>query len=428
MYVRRFVLIDYKILPNRHIIVIDMKSFYATCECVERGLNPYKTPLVVAEPNRKGAITLAVTPYMKSLGVASRSRIYEIPSNIKYEIVPPRMSLYVKYSKAVIEIFQEFVSKEDLHIYSVDESFLDVTNYLKMYHMSDYELAKKIMNTIYKRLGLISTAGIGPNMLIAKIAMDVEAKHTKDNIAKWTYQDVKEKMWPITPLSKFWGIGKRMERNLNAMGIKSIGDLANYDVKKLKNKFGIIGEELWNHANGIDLAKISDFNTNPKDKSYGHSQVLFKDYNEDNIVIIIKEMVEVLTSRLRKNHKYCRVVGFGIGYSLAYGGGFYHSRKLENATNDADIIYGMCITMFQKFYEDYPIRKVSINLGGLENNNTEQLNLFESFDEKVKKDNINNIVDEIKNKYGKNSIIKASNLLKDSTMIERNKKIGGHRE
>lgn len=338
------------------------------------------------------------------------------------------MSLYIKYSKDVVSIFQEFVSKEDLHIYSIDECFLDVTDYLKMYNLNDYDLAKKIMDTIKEKTGLVSTAGIGPNMLIAKIAMDVEAKHTKDNIAKWTYDDIKTKMWAITPLHEFWGIGKRMEKNLNAMGIKTIGDLATYDIKKLKSKFGIMGEELWNHANGIDLAKISDFNDSPKDKSYGHSQVLFKDYNEDNIGIIIKEMTEVLTFRLRKNHKNCNVVGFGIGYSKAYGGGFYHSRRLSSPTSDNDIIFSTCMSMFQKFYEDYPIRKVSISLGSLENNNTEQLNLFESFDEKVKKDNINSAVDEIKNKYGKNSIIKASNLLKDSTMIERNKKIGGHRE
>lgn len=419
--------IDYSKIPKRNIIVIDMKSFYATCECIERGLDPYSTALVVAEPNRNGAITLAVTPYMKSLGVASRTRIYEIPSNIKYITAPPRMSLYIEYSKRVVSIFQSFVADEDLHVYSVDESFLDVTDYLKMYNMSDYELAKKIMDTIKEKTGLISTAGIGPNMLIAKVAMDIEAKHTKDNIAKWTFDDIEEKMHKIEPLHNFWGIGRRMEKNLEAMGIKTIGDLAHADPKKLKNKFGVMGEEIWNHANGIDLARISDFNNSPKDKSYGHSQVLFKDYNEDNIGLIIREMIEVLTFRLRKNHKNCSVIGFGIGYSKVYGGGFYHSRKIPTPTKDNKDIYDVCISIFQKFYEGYPIRKVSISLGGLENNNTEQLNLFEDYDDKIKKDNINSAVDEIKNKFGKNSIIKASNLLKDSTMIERNNKIGGHR-
>ncbi|HBA37954.1 MAG TPA: damage repair protein [Firmicutes bacterium] len=421
-------MVDYEKMPRRNIIVIDMKSFYATCECVERNLDPYTTPLVVAEPNRNGAITLAVTPYMKSLGVASRTRIYEIDPKIKYMTVPPRMKLYVEYSKKVISIFEKFVSKKDMHIYSIDECFLDVTDYLKMYKLDDYTLARKIMKTIKDELGLISTAGIGPNMLIAKIAMDIEAKHNKDNIAKWTYEMIKEKFWPITPLSEFWGIGRRMEKNLNNLGIKTIGDLANYDKKKLKNKFGIIGEELWNHSNGIDLARIGDFNEKPKDKSFGHSQVLFKDYTDENIPIIIKEMVEVLTARLRRHKKKCQTIGFGIGYSAIYGGGFYHSRRLSAPTWDEETIYEMCITLFQKFYEDFPIRKVSINLSSLIDNNIEQLNLFETFEENVKKDELNKAVDEIKSRYGKNSIIKASNLLKDSTMIERNKKIGGHRE
>lgn len=415
-------------MPKRNIIAIDMKSFFATCECIERGLDPYTTPLVVAEPNRNGAMTLAVSPYMKTLGVNGRTRIYEIPSKIKYITAPPRMSLYAKKSREVVSIYLDYVSKEDLHIYSIDECFLDVTDYLNMYKKTDYELAKEIMDTIKSKTGLISTAGIGPNMLIAKVAMDIEAKHCPDNIAKWTYDDLKEKFWPITPLSKFWGIGRRMEKNLNAMGIQSIGDLAKYDIKKLKNKFGIIGEELWNHANGIDYSKISDFNHLTRDKSYGHSQVLFKDYDGDNIGLIIKEMIEVLTVRLRKNKKKATVIGFGIGYSKNYGGGFYHSKKLPTPTNDEDYIYSICKSMFSSFYEDYPIRKVSINLGGLVDNNTEQLNLFEDYIETKKKDNINETVDSIKNKFGKNSILKASSLLKDSTIKERNKKIGGHSE
>lgn len=414
-------------LIKRNIIAIDMKSFFASCECVERGLDPFTTPLVVAEPNRNGAMTLAVTPYMKSLGVASRSRIYEISPKIKYITAPPRMSLYIKKSREVVSIYQEYASSEDIHVYSIDECFLDVTDYLKLYKKTDYELAKEIMEKIYKRTGLTSTAGIGPNMLIAKVAMDIEAKHTKDNIAKWTYEDIETKFWTITPLSKFWGIGKRMEKNLNSLGIKTIGDLANYDVKKLKSKYGCIGEELYMHANGIDNSRIADFNHQTHDKSYGHSQILFKDYNEDNIGLIIKEMLEVLTARLRKGQKKTTVIGFGIGYSKEYGGGFYHSRKLDNATNDTDKLYEYCMTMFNHFYQDLPIRKVSINLAGLVDNKNEQLSLFENYEEIKKKDNINETVDNIKSKYGKNSILKASSLLKDSTARERNKKIGGHR-
>ena len=419
---------DYSALPKRNIIAIDMKSFFASCECVERDLDPFKTPLVVADPTRNGAITLAVTPYLKKQGVPGRTRVYMIPKNIKYQVVPPRMSLYIKKSKEIVSIFLEFVSKEDIHVYSIDESFLDVTDYLKMYNMTDYELAKKIMKTIYDRTKLTSTAGIGPNMLIAKVAMDIEAKHNKDNIAKWTYDDIKEKFYPITPLSKFWGIGPRMEKRLNALGLYKIGDIANYDKNKLIKKFGVMGEEIYNHSRGIDLARISDFNTSPKDKSYGQSEVLYKDYYEENIDLIISNICDNLAARLRKHNKLAGTVSFGIRYSKSYGGGFYHSRKLITATDDSKIIHEVCLSIFQKFYEDLPIRGVSINLSGLVNNSSRQLNLFEEYKEVKAKSNINHAVDNIKSKYGRNSIIKASNLLKDSTAIERNKKIGGHHE
>jgi DNA polymerase V len=414
------------IYVKRNIIAIDLKSFFASCECVERKLDPFTTPLVVCNPNQKGAITLAVTPYLKAMEVPSRTRAYLLPKNIKIIKAPPRMSLYIKKSKEVISIYLEFVSKEDMHIYSIDEVFLDVTDYLNLYKMSDYELAKTIMNRIKEKTGLTSTAGIGPNLLLAKIAMDIEAKHTPDNIAIWSYDDVPSKLWNITPLSKMWGIGPRMERNLNKLGLKSVGDIARYDKNKLKDKYGIIGEELWYHTNGIDLSRIKDFNYVPKEQSISHSQILFKDYNGDNVLIIIREMIEVLTKRLRTMQKMTSVVGLGIGYSKDADGGFYHNQKLDAPTNDEHIIYEVCLDLFDKYYEDLPIRKVSLSFGRLSNNIGVQLNLFETPEEIHLKQKENKVVDEIKEKYGVNSLIKASSLLPDSTAIERNKKIGGH--
>ena len=271
-------------LPNRNIIVIDLKSFFASCECVERKIDPFSIDLVVANPNQgNGAITLAITPHLKAQGVKSRTRLYDIPKNIKYTIVPPRMSLYLKKSKEVIDIYLDYVAMEDLHVYSIDEAFLDLTNYLKMYKKTDYEMAETIMADITKKTGLTATCGIGPNMLLAKIAMDTEAKKYKNGIAKWTYDDIKDKLWTIEPLSKMWGIGSRMEKRLNTLGIYSVGELANYNKLKLKDKFGIMGEELWNHANGIDLSIISDYKVKPRTESFSHSQVLFKDYNGDNV-------------------------------------------------------------------------------------------------------------------------------------------------
>ena len=413
-------------LPQRNIIVIDLKSFFASCECVERHLNPFKVDLVVANPNQgKGAITLAITPHMKKYGIASRTRLYEIPNNIKYTIVPPRMSLYIKKSKEVISVFLDYVSIDDLHVYSIDESFLDVTNYLKLYQKNDYDLAKEIMDTIYKKTGLTSTCGIGPNMLLAKVAMDTCAKKEKFGIAKWTYDDVPDKLWPITPLSKMWGIGPRMEKRFNNLGIYSIYDLAHYDKNKLKDKFGIMGEELWNHANGIDLAVISDYKIPHKSESISHSQVLFKDYNASNVKLIIEEMLDVLTRRLRKIDKQATVIGLGIGYSKNFGGGFYHMNKIIPTDNE-EIFKSNLFNIFDRFYNELPIRRVSLVLGGLIKKEGVQLNLFEDFKKTQENDELNYVIDNIKDKYGKNSILKATSLLSDSTIKERNKKIGGH--
>ena len=412
---------------KRNIICIDLKSFFASCECVERNLDPFITPLVVAEPNREGAITLAVTPYMKKLGVKSRGRIFEIPKNINYKIARPRMSLYIKKSKEVVDIYLDYVAKEDLHIYSIDECFLDVTNYLKLYKKTPKELALDIMNTVYKKTGLCATAGIGPNLLLAKISMDIEAKHNKDFIAEWSYEDIQTKLWNITPLSDMWGIGKRMEKKLNDMGLKKVGDIANYNRLKLKEKFGIIGEELWYHANGIDLSKISDFKKEAKEKSISNSQVLYKDYYNNDVTLIIKEVLNLLLKRLRKENLLTKHVSLHISYSRNIGGYFSVSKKLEQETNDESELYKVLLSIFNSYYEeDMPVRKVGISLSKLENNNHIQLNLFDNIKEIDNKTNLNNIVDEINEKYGNNSILKATSLLSISTIKDRNNKIGGH--
>lgn len=413
---------------ERSILCIDLKSFFASVECVQRNIDGFKVPLVVCNPTQRGAITLAVSPYLKSLGVKGRTRVYDLPKDIDIIKVPPRMRLYQEKSKEVISIFLDYISEEDLHVYSIDESFLDVTDYLHLYNMTAYELALDILNTIYKKTHLTATAGIGPNMLLAKISMDVDAKHNKDNIAMWTYDDVKTKLWNIKPLSDMWGIGKNLERRLNVLGCFKVGDIANLDIKILRKNFGVIGEELWLHANGIDNSLIKDLKRiKSKEKSFSHSQVLFKDYYEYNIKIIIYEMIDVLCRRLRSEHFLCQEVCFGISYSHNVGGGFYHSTKLLNATDNAEEIYRTCIFMLYRYYSDnMPIRKVSLALGRLRDNSEFQLNLFENYEEKEKRDNINKVIDEISNRFGANTLLKASSLLSDSTIKERNGKIGGH--
>lgn len=414
-----------KFFIKKNIICIDLKSFFASCECLERNLNPFTTPLVVAEPNRDGAITLAVTPYMKRLGVKSRGRIFEIPKSINYITAKPRMSLYIKKSKEVIEVYSKYVALEDMHIYSIDECFLDLTNYMSLYKKSLKDVAKDILNDVLNTTGLYATVGIGPNMLLAKVAMDIEAKNNDDFIAEWSYNDIETKLWSIKPLSKFWGIGPRMEKNLNNLGLYSIGDIAKYNKNKLKTKFGVIGEELWYHANGIDLSCIKDFNKESHDKSISNSQVLYKDYYNNDVTLIIKEILTILLRRLRKSNYLTSRITLSINYSREINNGFSVSKKLDISTNEEGVIYNTLIYIFDTNYIlDYPVRKVGISLSNLENNNGIQLDLFNQNQKSDK--NINDTIDKINEKFGNNSILKATSLLSTSTIKSRNNKIGGH--
>ncbi len=414
---------------ERHFLCIDLKSFFASCECIERHLDPFTTPLVVANKNQgQGAITLAVTPYLKQKGIKGRTRLYEIPKNIKYMIVNPRMKLYMEKSKDVVSIYLDFVAQEDLHIYSIDECFLDITDYLTLYKKDDVGIALDILNTIKEKTGLTATCGIGPNMLLAKVAMDIDAKNQENCIAKWTLKDIPTKLWNITPLSKMWGIGSHMEKKLNNLGIYSIKDLALYDKNKLKDKFGVIGLELWNHANGIDTSRIQDFQNIKKEKSISHSQVLFKDYYENNTKLIIAEMVEVITARLREKNVETACIGLGVDYSKTIQDGFYHTTKLEVPTDDETTIKQICLLLFDRFYENMPVRKITIYCGQLTKKVGIQLNLFQEYQDLKSNENIYKTIDEVKMKYGKNSLLKASSLLDDSTIMDRNQKVGGHHE
>ncbi len=408
---------------NRNILCIDLKSFFASVECVERGLDPFKTPLVVVNTKQGfGAMTLAVTPYLKEKGVPGRIRLYEIKKDIFYYKVPPRMSLYVKKSKEVVDIYLDFVSSDDLHIYSIDECFLDVTDYLHYYQMTDEELAKKIMDTIFLKTHLTATCGIGPNMLLAKVAMDKEAKKNKDGISKWTYDDVKKKLWQIKPLSDVWGIGKRLEKRLNNLGIYSVEDLALANKDMLKKKFGILGTELWWHANGIDNCVIKDLKHEVKNHFISHSQVLLKDYYDDDVLLIIREMLSVLGKRLRKENLECGCIYLGITYSKIIGGGFYHSLKIDMPTQDEDIFFNICKNLYDRYYIVHnPIRKVSISFSKLSVKGKMQLNLFQSYEDKVKDENLNLVIDTLHKRFGNNSVLKATFLLPLSTIKERNK-------
>ena len=243
------------------IICIDLKSFYASVECVERGLNPFKTNLVVADPTRsKSTICLAITPAMKSLGIKNRCRIHEIPDCVKYITAMPRMQLYMDYSAKIYGIYLRYVSKEDIHVYSVDECFIDVTNYLQLYHLTAKEMAVKLMQEVMEETGITATAGVGTNLYLAKIAMDIVAKHVDDHIGILDEFSYREQLWDHKPLSDFWRIGSRTEKKLAGYGIHTMGDIAMASLRSedwLYKMFGIDAELLIDHAWGYVIRKTA---------------------------------------------------------------------------------------------------------------------------------------------------------------------------
>ncbi len=413
---------------HRHILCIDLKSFYASVECAVRKLDPFKTPLVVADAGRGGgSIVLAVSPYLKTLGIPSRLRFYELPEDIDMIVAKPRIGLYLEYSAKIIEIYLKFISEDDLYVYSVDEAFLDVTEYLTYYKMTDVQLAKKILDTIYEETKLFATVGIGPNMLISKLALDIESKKAPDFIAKWTYDDIKDKLWPVEPLSEMWGIGYRMEKRLNRLGLIKIGDIAAYPEQELKRQFGILGQELYYHTHGIDMSVIQHkHNIRSKHKSYGIGQTLFSDYYVPDIFQIILEMVDDVSRRLRLSKKVAKTIHLGIAYSKDIGGGFSRQMSIEQPTSSAHEIYSICLSIFNKYYQDEPIRRVHVSATNLSESHVYQFSLFEDPEHIIKEQNLLHAMDEMKYKYGKNTLNRASSELKSSTTKARNKMIGGH--
>ncbi len=413
---------------KRQILCIDLRSFYASVECVMRKLDPFNVSLIVADKSRgKGSIVLAVSPYLKSLGFPSRCRLYEIGNLDSLIVAKPRMNLYIKYAVEVINIYLDFISEEDLFIYSIDEAFLDVTEYLNYYNKTAFELAQTILKEIKSRLGLYATCGIGYNMLVAKLALDLDAKACDGGIAKWEKEDIKTKLWPIKKLSKMWGIGSRMEKNLNYLGIDSIYDLAHFDVKVLKKHFGIIGIELFHHANGRDLSLIKQQSILKSiNHSYSIGQVLFQDYSLDDARLIIKEMTDDLVRRLRLNKKKAQTLRISIGYSKTHGGGFSRQTKLLQKTNSPKEIFQTYNALLEKHYEHKPIRTIHLSLGSLKTEMPVQLDLFTDYQSEAIEQKLNQVVDLIKDKYGKNSVDYSTSLLEKSTKKFRNATVGGH--
>lgn len=420
-------------MKERVIALIDMKAFYASIECVKRGLDPFSTPLVVTDTSRKeSTIVLSVSPYLKDKeGVPSRCRRKDLPKSLENHIIfaTPRMELYVKESAKIVSIFLDFVGLDDIHIYSIDECFLDLTPYLTLYKCSPVELAKRILDKIKLETGLTATCGLGSNMFLAKVADDIYAKKSKDFIATLFKDEIESKLWTISPLNKVWGISDGYLKRLNRLGIYSVYDLANFNKNDLIKAFGVLGEELYNHANGIDETNIREKYI-PINKAISNGQVLMKDYSFKGALLVLKEMNDDLCFRLRALNKKTSIIHLSVGYSLKTieDFGFSHELSLSFPTNNNEEIYEGIKYLFNKYAKDYPIRRLNITFSNLTNNSYKQLSLFRDEEKEMKEEKYYDYIDEIQEKYGMNKLLKLDSKKEDSTAKIRHNQIGGHRK
>ena len=414
---------------QRTYLCIDMKSFYASVECAERNVSPFETNLVVADESRgNGAITLAISPKLKSLGVKNRCRLFEIPKDIDYIIAKPRMSLYIKYCADIFEIYLDYFSQDDIHQYSIDEAFIDVTDYLSIYKLTAKQLAKKLINEIAIRTHIPATCGIGTNLFLAKIALDITAKHCKDHIGELTEETFKETLWEHRPITDFWNIAKGTANRLARFGIYDLKGVANDPEEILYRHFGKNAKILIDHANGKESCTIADIKKyKSKSKSISNSQILFSDYEYDKAKIVIQEMALNGCQRLIREHLIASHVGIFVGYSkdvIPASGG---TKKLLNSTNLYSFIREYVDEIFEETTaKDVPIRRLGISFSGLADESAEGYDLFTDFEAIEKERRLEQAVLDIKDRFGKNAMLRAFDLQEGATQVERNKLIGGH--
>lgn len=490
-------------------VAIDLKSFYASVECKERGLDPITTNLVVADSSRtEKTICLAVSPALKSYGIPGRARLFEVVQKVKevniyrkrkatnrtftgssysdielkknkslelsYIIAPPRMAYYMKYSSKIYNIYLKYFSSDDIYVYSIDEVFIDVTHYLKTYNMRAKELVTKVMQDVYETTGITATAGIGTNLYLCKIAMDIVAKHAKPDkngvrIAGLNEMTYRKLLWNHRPLTDFWRVGKGYTKKLEEHGMYTMGDVARMSVKNedlLYKLFGVNAELLIDHAWGWENVTIESIKAyRPATNSICSGQVLHCPYNYENTKIIVKEMTELLALDLVEKGLVTNQIVLEVGYdvdnlknqaiSSLYNGEITtdkYGRKvpkhahgtinIDHQTASSKVLTGYIIKLYEQIVnKQLLVRRINITVNNVVNENMvktsdyEQINLFVDYaevNEKRKKEEAEKEIQKamigIKSKYGKNAILKGMNLQKEGTTIERNKQIGGHKE
>ena len=350
-------------------------------------------------------------------------------------IVPPRMAVYIEENLKIQKIFQNYAPREDILAYSIDEGFIDLTKSLN-YFVPDKYLTRKvkldlvssmIQRDIWETTGLYSTVGMSnANPLLAKLALDTEAKKTRTMRANWSYEDVESKLWAIDDLSNFWGIGSRLKKRLNSMSIYTVGDLANYDPDILKKVFGIMGLQLWFHANGVDESKLSK-PYKPKSKGLGNSQVLPRDYeNQDEIEIVLSEIAEQVAIRIRRLKKKASVISIYVGFSYTENKKSIHARRTIRPSQATRVLQMEVLKLFREKYDGGSVRNLGVTYDNLVDESSTVFDFFDDVGAIEREENLDNAIDEIRDRFGFTSIQKATSLVEGSRVIERSKLIGGH--
>ena len=442
---------------SKQYLCIDLKSFYASVECVERGLDPMTTDLVVADPERtEKTICLAVSPSLKARGVSGRARVFEIPKSFTYIMAPPRMSKYIEYSANIYAIYLRYFSKDDIHVYSIDEAFMDVTGYLGLYGMTARQLGERIRQEIMDEIGIPATCGIGPNLYLAKLALDITAKHSPDFFGELDEETYRATLWDHTPLTDFWRVGRGTQRRLNELGIHTMGELALYpDYERLYDAFGIDAEILIDHAWGFEPVTIPDIKAyEPQSHCITNTQVLGDPYGFADALLVIKEMADASCLDMVAKRMVADSVTLSVRYQKeGSGGGTVGSDdpvqarykvdargtvRFPKPTNSRDIIMPRIVALFEDVMDrDRHARGLMLNFNNVlpeqwEQEEMGQLSLFEEElaaqrEDAAEERSRQEAILAVKRKFGKNALLKGIDLMPQATQRDRNRLIGGHK-
>ena len=435
---------------ERQYLVIDLKSFYASVECVERGLDPMTARLVVADPSRtEKTICLAVSPAMKALGVRNRCRVFEIPSTIDYIMAPPRMALYIERSADIYSVYLKYLSPDDIHVYSIDEAFMDVTPYLDLYGCTARELGERIRQDVVATTGIPAACGLGTNLYLAKVALDITAKHSEGFFGELTEESYKETLWTHTPITDFWRVGQGTAERLARMGIHTMGELALAPEEPLYREFGVDAEILIDHAWGIEPVRMEHIKAyRSKSHSLGTAQVLMRDYSFDDALLVAKEMADTLALELVERGLAAGGVNLFVGYSMTAEQrakaredgtprGWYKATESDGGTwslgapttSRTAILEGVCALFEERVSKELPIHRIGVTLTGVveQEGKGVQMSLLD-LDEASTEDRARQeAIAAVKQKFGKNALLKGIDLLPQATQRERNAQIGGHK-